>query len=216
MTDKSQNDMSKKSEKRLVAGLTGGFSSGKTTAAEMFAVKGARIIDADKITRDLLKSNARIKGEIIDFFGGDIAENGKIIRKKLSDRVFNDKKGMEALCRILHPEIIKKIKARVKEHASGIVIVDAPLLIESGMDSFVDVVILVSASEENQIEKAGGRGISQKKAKSIIQNQMPLSEKIKFADYIIENNEKMDNLKKGVEQTWKKLKEKKKNWILCN
>ncbi len=212
MDEKKKNELDR-FERRLVVGLTGGLASGKSTAAEMFSALGAKIIDADKIAHDILVDDARIKKAVIDLFGEEITQNGEIHRKKLAEKVFNNKKNLEMLCNLLHPEIISKIKNQIERNVENIVIVDAPLLIESNLADSMDVVIVVARGEEKQIENAARRGISRREAESILQNQISILEKIRSADYVIENNENLCDMKKGVDEIWKKLKKKKKNWI---
>ncbi|MBL7072925.1 MAG: dephospho-CoA kinase [Candidatus Omnitrophica bacterium] len=211
--DEAKKNESDQNEKCLVVGLTGGLASGKSTAAEMFFALGARIIDADKIAHDLLTGDVRIKKAVIDLFGEEIVRDGDILRKKLADKVFSSKKDLEALCNLLHPEIISKIKEQIDRNVEDIVVVDAPLLIESGLNVSMDVVIVVASSKEKQFENAARRGISREAAENILQNQISILEKIKSADYVIENNENLCDMKKGVDEIWKKLKEKTKNWI---
>lgn len=213
MLNNAKADESKQNKRCLVVGLTGGLATGKSTAAEMFSALGARIIDADKIAHDLLTGDARIKKAVIDLFGEEIVRNGDIFRKKLADKVFSSKKDLEMLCNLLHPEIISKIKEQIDRSVENIVIVDAPLLIESGLNASVDVVIVVASSKEKQFENAARGGISREEAENILKNQISVSEKIKSADYVIENNENLCDMKKGVDEIWKKLKEMKKNWI---
>ncbi|MFH1395710.1 MAG: dephospho-CoA kinase [Candidatus Omnitrophota bacterium] len=198
-------------KKTVVIGVTGGVASGKTMVADIFAAKGAVKIDADKIAHTILKENQRVKREIITFFGKNILSNGQIDRKKLAREVFSDKNSLTELCRIMHPEIISRIKHEVELVKTGVVVIDAPLLIESGLNDYVDIVVLVSAAEELQIKRAVSRGISEIEAKEIIMNQMPLSEKAEYADYIIDNTKNLSNLRKGAELTWKRIKEKKKS-----
>ncbi|MBU0682932.1 MAG: dephospho-CoA kinase, partial [Candidatus Omnitrophica bacterium] len=137
--------------------------------------------------------------------------NGQIDRKKLASEVFSSKTRLEELCRIMHPEIMARIKKEVELVNGGVVVIDAPLLIESGLNGYVDIVVLVSTTEELQIKRAVSRGISEMEAKGIILNQMPLSKKAGYADYIIDNTKNLSNLKKGAELTWKRIKEKKKS-----
>lgn len=198
-------------KKVVVVGLTGGVASGKTTVVDIFTSKGAVRVDADKIAHAILKDNKRIQQEIITFFGKNILSNGQIDRKKLASEVFSSKTRLEELCRIMHPEIMARIKKEVELVNGGVVVIDAPLLIESGLNGYVDIVVLVSTTEELQIKRAVSRGISEMEAKGIILNQMPLSKKAGYADYIIDNTKNLSNLKKGAELTWKRIKEKKKS-----
>jgi len=207
--ESGKRERSKNGKSRVVIGLTGGLASGKSLAALNFASLGAEIIDADEIAHELLKENDGIKREVVNSFKDVIAPDGEIDRKKLGEKVFHDTGKLKELCRILHPEIICRIKKRVEASRAEVVVVDAPLLFEAALDSFVDKVIVVSACEEKQIERAVSRGISEHEAKMIIQNQMPLSEKERSADYVIDNSGDRNNLKKGVDELWKKVREKK-------
>jgi dephospho-CoA kinase len=191
----------------MVIGVTGGLATGKSTVTDMFAKKGAVKIDADVISHALLEEDADIHRKIVKFFGEDILTDGRIDRRKLAGKVFFDKESLEVLSSILHPAIIRCIEDEIKRYKDKDVVVDAPLLIESGMQDAVDVVVVVFTDLETQIKRAADRGISEQEAKSIISRQMPLSEKVKFADFSIDNNsEDMEELKKGVDQIWQKAR----------
>jgi len=190
----------------VIIGVTGGLATGKTTVADMFAAKGAVKIDADEITHRLLEENSETSREVIDLFGEDILDRtGRIDRRKLAGKVFFSKQRLEALCRVLHPVIIRRIKEQVERFPESIIVIDAPLLIESRLHEYVDVVVVVTAAERTQIERAKDRGISQEEAENIINNQMPLSEKVKSADYIIDSNTNLDTIKEGVDKIWQKM-----------
>jgi len=105
----------------------------------------------------------------------------------------------------LHPPIIARIKERAEGIEEGVIVVDAPLLIESGLNDYVDVVVVVAANDDLQIERAISRGITKEEAEKIILNQMPLSEKKRFADFIIENVKDLKTIKEGVERIWQNL-----------
>ena len=192
--------------KRVIIGVTGGLATGKTTVADMFAAKGAVKIDADEITHRLLEENSETSREVIDLFGEDILDRtGRIDRRKLAGKVFFNKQRLEALCGVLHPVIIRRIKEQVERSPESIIVIDAPLLIESRLHEYVDVVVVVTAAERTQIKRAKDRGISQEEAENIINNQMPLSEKVKSADYIIDSNTTLNTIKEGVDKIWQKM-----------
>ncbi|MFH1305958.1 MAG: dephospho-CoA kinase [Candidatus Omnitrophota bacterium] len=195
-------------DKRIIIGVTGGLAAGKTTVVDMFAARGARKIDADEIAHDLLDKDGEINRKVRDLFGGEILTEGKIDRRKLAEKVFFDREKLDMLCRVLHPAIIKRIKERAAMAAETVVVIDAPLLIEAGLQNYVDIVIVVAAERQRRIERATCRGISKEEAGRIIDNQMPFSEKKKFADYIINGDKDLNSVKKGVREIWEKIREK--------
>ena len=190
---------------KKIIGITGGLATGKTTVADMFVQKGAVKIDADRIAHGLLKEDQKIRDKVIDAFGEGILTGGKIDRKKLANIVFKDKDKLKKLTNILHPRIIENIKERIEKEGDKIIVIDAPLLMEAGLEEMMDVIIVVKAERHTQIKRAVNRGISEEEAEAIIKNQMPLSEKIKKADYVIDNEEKMEKIKEGVERIWQNV-----------
>ncbi|MFH1846762.1 MAG: dephospho-CoA kinase [Candidatus Omnitrophota bacterium] len=195
------NSSKEKMSKKTVIGITGGLATGKTTVAEEFRAKGAVKLDADAIAHKLIEANG-IKERIVGLFGSDILENDGINRKKLAGKVFSDKGKLKSLCEILHPLIIREIKEQVELTREKVIVIDAPLLIEAGLQEYVDAVIVVTAGYKTQIQRAVDRGISANEAEKIIANQMSLSEKVKFADYIIDGEEDINKVKEGVNKIW--------------
>ena len=191
---------------RKVIGITGGLASGKTTIADMFVEMGAVKIDADAIAHQILENDPAIKQEVIDAFGEEVLTEGRIDRKKLAEKVFFDKEKLNGLGDILHPAVIRQINEEVSRHEDKVVVIDAPLLIEAGLHEMMDIVIVVFADYETQVKRAADRGFSEKVAKSIITMQMPMTEKVKFADFTIDNssNDK-EAVKQGVEKIWQKM-----------
>ena len=187
---------------RKILGVTGALASGKTTVTDMFVAKG---------NHSLLDENEGIKRQVVDIFGGDILTAGRIDRKKLAAKTFSSKKDLDKLCQVLHPVIIRTIKEQVERSSEQVVVIDAPLLIEAGLHDYVDHVVVVAADEATQIKRALKRGISEEEASGIIDKQMPLSDKIEHADFVIENNEDMNTLKKGVDKIWQRISEKDKS-----
>ena len=191
--------------KNKVIGITGGLATGKTTMADMFAAKGGVKIDADEIAHHILEKDDSVKGKVVELFGDDILEGGEVDRRKLAGKVFFSREKLDVLCRIMHPAIIQAIKERTKKFADRTVIVDAPLLIEAGLHEYVDIVIVVVSTEDVQIKRAMDRGITEEEARRIMNSQMSLSEKEKFADYIIDNETDLNEIKEGVEKIWSSL-----------
>lgn len=190
--------------KKLIIGVTGGLATGKSTVTNMFVAKGAVKIDADAIAHEILRTDDGVKKEVVATFGVGTGPGGEIDRRELARKVFFHKDNLAKLARIMHPAIIERIKEEVERVKEGVVVVDAPLLIEAGLADFVDVVVVVTASRETQLKRAIERGTSKEEAEAIIRGQMPLSEKKRAADYIIDSDSDMDTTKKGVESIWKR------------
>jgi len=191
--------------KKIIIGVTGGLATGKTTVTDMFAAKGAVKIDADAIAHRLLEENGSIRNQIMLTFGSGMLSGSSVDRRKLASVVFFDKDKLQALCRIMHPAIIGRMTEELQKIKEGVAVMDAPLLMEAGLAELADIVVLVTAGRETQIKRATDRGISREEAERIIASQMPLSEKEKLADYIIDSDKDMATTKKGVDVIWKKI-----------
>jgi len=195
----------------LTIGLTGSIASGKSTVSTEFEKLGAVIIDADQIARELIHPHRPLWRKIIAYFGGEIQkEDLTIDRAKLGERVFSDEAERAVLNRMIHPEIKKEIDRRlkeiVKERTDALVLVDAALLIETGTFKEMDKIIVVSASKRNQIRRLMDRdGLSVKGAKRRIRAQMSLQEKRKFADYVINTDGSMEEIRGQVRRVHGKL-----------
>ena len=190
--------------KKKIIGITGSLATGKTLATDIFVSLGAERIDADRIAHSLLEEDEEVKAELIKAFGEGILSGGEIDRKKLRETVFLDKEKLKKLSEVTHPVIIERIKKEVASSPKEVVVIDAPLLIEAGLHDYVDIVVVISSSEETQIKRALERGLTEEEARRIIKNQMPLEEKKKFADYVIDNDEEKEKVKEGVKKIWQK------------
>ena len=195
----------------LLVGLTGGIGSGKSLAASFFKELGAHIIDADQLSRNLVHPGQTALKEIVNYFGKNILDStGNLNRRKLAKIVFQDSKKKSVLEEILHPKIFKKeqevfLKTCTKD-PFAIVIIDAALLIESGNYKHVNKVIVVRSSEESQIQRILSRNaVSFDEAVARIKNQMSLEEKIKYADFILDNNMQQEDLKHKVQELFPQL-----------
>jgi len=183
-----------------VIGLTGGIASGKSTVSNYLIAKGYQVIDADLIARAVVKKGSIGLEKIVNAFGNSILlKNGCLDRKKLREIVFNKKEALNQLEEITHPLIIGKIKKNInimrenKDISS--VFLDCPLLFEMSLENLVNEVWLVSTTTEKQINRIVERDdTTPSKAKDIINQQMPLEEKVKKSDIIIENNSTITEL----------------------
>ena len=194
-----------------VVGLTGGIASGKSTVSRMFEALGARIIDADRIARDVVAPGRESWSKIVERFGrGILLPDGSIDREKLGRIVFDDAEARSALNSITHPVIISEIAGRVAtyiEQDAPLVLIDAALLFESGAKgSTIGEVIIVTAEEEIQVERIVRRdGLSPEAAGKRIAAQMPLDEKRRLADHVIDNSGTLDETRLQVKALWEGL-----------
>ncbi len=198
----------------LIVGLTGGIASGKTVVSQILGEEGAHIIDADQLARELVHPHTPAWEELRKVFGEGILEkDGFIDRKALAEQVFSDPEQRNRLNRILHPRIKEEIDRRVREigqtEPDAIIVIDAPLLIETGSHLHMDVVIVVSATESQQIERLKARsGTTEEEARRIIASQMLLKEKLKVADIVISNKGTLEETKRKSQEVYRELKQR--------
>ena len=190
----------KRNKRRIILGITGTFGSGKSTVANMFKSSGAELIDADKIAHRVIRPGSGIYKKIINAFSGGILKKNKTIdRKKIAKVVFKDKKLLQKLNRIIHPEVISMIKNQIKASSRKIIALDAPLLIEAGLVGMVDKLIVVSIHKKKQIERALKKtSLSEADILKRIKAQIPLKDKIRLADFVIDNSGTIEKTRKQV------------------
>ncbi len=194
-----------------VIGLTGGIASGKSTVSNILRQLGAYIIDADLISREVILKGSDGWNEIVDYFGkGVLLPSGEVCRKKLGNIVFADKEKLQKLNSITHPRIIKRINEIIeKEKVKGkqkVIVLDAAILIEMGMQGMVDEIWLVAVDEKTQIERLMDRDkLSYQNAINRIKVQMPLSKKIKYANCVIDNSKDMGYIRNQVCKLWERV-----------
>lgn len=189
-----------------VIGITGGIASGKSLVTKALIDGGYYVIDTDIIAHELLK-DSNVIGELIRTFGEQVYADGAINRKVLGAIIFEDKNKQKKLNNIIHPLVIKEVERLLSLTNRKIVFVDVPLLFESGMDELMDAVIVVAVNPKTQLERLCKRdNISKEYAKKKINMQMPLTEKMKLADYIIDNNESIEDTLNQLEAILRRLK----------
>lgn len=197
-----------------IVGLTGGIASGKSTVASVLAENGALIIDADEVAREVTRVGTGVYNSIIKEFGDKVlCGDGTINRKNLGAIVFSDPEKIKVLNRLTHGPIIAKIKNRVKMlrstvPADSVVVIEAPLLIETGLTSLVDLVVVVTTDEEKQKERLAALGFSSEETMGRIGAQVQPEERQRFANYVIENNGTLDELKAKALELWANIKNK--------
>lgn len=196
-------------KKRIILGLTGSFGSGKTTVAKIFRTSGAEVIDADRIAHRLMRPDTAAYKRLINTFGKSILKKNKgIDRNKLGEIVFDDKNLLVRLNRIVHPAVIRIIKNRIATSSKRVIVLDAPLLIEAGLRGLVDKLIVVKIDRKEQTErilrkykKAGAKtALTRKDIVKRINAQMSLSDKVRMADFVIDNSGTIEKTKKQVGQ----------------
>ncbi|MEK7400369.1 MAG: dephospho-CoA kinase [Candidatus Poribacteria bacterium] len=197
----------------MIIGLTGGIASGKTAIAKLFQDLGATIVDLDSLSHYLLKNDKLINEKLVYGFGcGILNDRGEIDRSKLGRLVFDNPDYLNFLNNIIHPRVIQLsgeiIQQELANDSSKIIVMDVPLLIECNMTDKVDLVVLVYADEETQIQRLLSRGLSESDAIKRIRSQMPFKEKQPFADYIIDNNDSFDDVTKQVKEIWNLIEKK--------
>ena len=193
-------------------GLTGGISTGKTTVGAMFVELGCRLIDSDRITHELFEPGGAVHQAVVAEFGPRIqSPDGRIDRSRLGEIVFNDPARRQKLNQLVHPAVIERQKEFLKsveaEDAEGVAIVDAALMIEVGTYKNYDKVVVVVCSPEQQRSRLEERaGLSDKEIDKRIQSQMPLEEKVQYADFVIDNSGSLEETRLQVVSTYEKLR----------
>jgi dephospho-CoA kinase len=195
----------------LRVGLTGGIATGKTTVGKMFVEVGCHLIDSDGITHQLFESGQAVNAGVVQAFGERVlGDDGRINRKVLGEIVFNDPAARARLNALVHPAVIRRQQEWLKEiearDPAGIGIVDAALMIESGNYRNYDKMIVVTCSAEVQKRRLRERsGLSEEQAEARIRAQMPMEEKVKYADYVVDNSGDLDETRRQVREIHSKL-----------
>ena len=195
-----------------ILGLTGGIASGKSTADIFFKEKHIPVIDCDQIAHDILNVGNKGYELVRKQFGLQIInEDQSINRSVLGQIVFNDAKQLDILNKITHPLIFKEIQAKIalsKVAKKPLIIVDAPVLFEANGQKYCDCTLLIAIPESLQLKRLMLRDhLSKDAALKRIRSQMPLSQKEKLADFVINNDGTKQDLKYQLEQLLLKIKE---------
>ena len=193
-----------------VIGLTGGIGSGKSTVSKFLAELGAVIIDADKVGHEALKPDTEVWREVVAAFGRQIlTPDGDINREKLGEIVFRNSESLSRLNQIMHPRMYDMVKAQLegyRKQGVGVVVLEAPLLIEANWTSLVDEVWVTVASEATVLRRLKEKfELSEPESLARIHSQLPSEEKVKHADVIIDTDCDLDELKAKVEELWQGL-----------
>jgi dephospho-CoA kinase len=196
----------------LLVGLTGGLAAGKTTVARMLRDRGAVVVDADELARKALEPGTQGFEQVCDLFGRDILDaEGRIDRGELASRVFADEGRRRTLESITHPEVFRMLAEAVEAHrgTDAVVVFDAPLIVETGFHEAVDVLVVVTATPEVQVQRvARDRGMSEDGARSRIAAQVDPSRREGLADVVLRNDGDLEELERQVEDLWRELRKR--------
>ena len=197
----------------IIVGLTGGLGTGKSTVTNLFRELGAYVVDWDELARRATRPRSKAWKEITEHFGTGILDDDLTInRQKLARIVFSDKRKLAELNLIVHPEVFKEDERITDEIASrdpdALIIKDIPLLFEVGRHMSVDKIIVVSASKRTQLRRLREKGIAREEARSRMKSQLPLEEKTKSADFVIDNDGSLEETRRQVENLYSLLRSK--------
>jgi dephospho-CoA kinase len=195
----------------ILIGITGGIACGKTEVAKVFQKKGAIILSGDQIGKEVVEKNKNVLGELTRTFGRDILnDNGTINRRKLGEIAFAGRESKEKLNQIVHPHLLKELKKRItglrRDRRDAVVVVDAALIVEWGLEEELDHLIFVESRREDKIKRLRKeKGYSRREALDRIKSQLPESSKKERADVVIKNDGGLAELRKRADAVWKKI-----------
>lgn len=196
----------------MIIGLTGNIGSGKSTVSRRLAELGAEVIDTDLVSRDVVAPGTPGLERIVREFGAGVLNgNGELDRARMASLVFENPEARARLEAIVHPEVIRVVSRRILEYREGrasapVLVVEVPLLIESGMYRMMDEIWVVTVSRNVQVERVIARsGLSGEDVLKRINAQMPQEEKCKYADRIIDNSGSIDETIRQVDAIWGRL-----------
>ena len=197
----------------LRVGLTGGIASGKSTVSEAFARLGAKVLDADEVAREVVLPGKPAWTKLRHTFGSEFFHpDGRLNRSKLRKLVFADPEQRSRLNAIVHPEVMREIDFRFEQLTSSaehaVVLVDVPLLLEVEAADRFDRVVVVYVNETVQLDRLMERdGLSAEEASQALSTQIPLRDKVKQADFVIDNSGTLEETQAQVEKVWQELLE---------
>jgi dephospho-CoA kinase len=189
-------------------GLTGGIGSGKSTVSAMLAERGAVVIDADAITKELQQPGTPVFDAMVERFGaGIVAPDGALDRQAVADIVFTDPEALADLNAIVHPAVGAEIAERLQRAADtdDVVILDVPLLVESGRSDMTALVV-VDVDPDLAVERlVEHRGMREDDARARMARQVSREERLAKADHVLDNSGDVEHLRQQVDELWRLL-----------
>lgn len=189
----------------LLIGLTGGIGSGKSTVSAALAARGAVVIDADAIVRQLQEPGTRVFDEMVERFGaGIVAEDGSLDRAAVADLVFTDPEALADLGKIVHPRVGEEIARRLVELAETdqVVILDVPLLVESGRDDMAGTIVVDLDPDVAVRRLVEHRGFAEEDARNRIARQVSREDRLAKADFVVDNHGDLEELGPQIDAAW--------------
>ncbi len=198
------------SNKKLKIAITGGIGTGKSVVADLYKKHGYTVISADEVAKEILSGDNNVRNKIIEVFGERAYVNGKPDTKYLGEKVFSVPENVIKINKIVHPPTIEKIKMEMSKALTkrNLVFVEAALIYEAKMEELFDYVILIVSKSQNQIDRVKKRSnLSEDEIIKRMENQLPGNIKKGRADFVIENNASLDELKTKAEFVLKILEQ---------
>ncbi|MEY9212896.1 dephospho-CoA kinase [Thermobifida halotolerans] len=192
----------------LKVGLTGGIGSGKSSVARRLAERGALVIDADAIAREVVEPGTPALAEIVAEFGEQVlTPDGALDRPRLGETVFADEAKLARLNAIVHPRVGERTRELTERAGEGtIVVYDVPLLVENGLADLYDVVVVVDTPVETQVERVvANRGMPEEQVRARIRAQADREERRSVADIVVDNSGSEQDLDARVAEVWAEL-----------
>ncbi len=187
----------------MLIGVTGNTGTGKTVISELYKELGARVISCDELGWEVLKEPHIIE-QIKENFE-EAVEGGKVNREKLGAVVFDNKKKLEELNNIVHPELLKKLKKEIKLPKEKIVVVDGALIFEWEIENWFDYIVLLTSTLEDKRKRLKSQGLSEEIITGRLNSQGDSSLYIKYSDFVIENDGTPESLKNNAKWVWDKI-----------
>jgi len=195
----------------LLIGITGGIACGKTEVSKVFQKKGAIIISGDEIGKEVVEKNKKILKELVNTFGKEILNKNKNLnRRKLGELAFASKESKEKLNKIIHPYLLRELRKRIndlrRKGDKDVLVIDAALIVEWGLQKELDYLIFVESKREDKIKRLQNqKDYSRKEVLDRIKSQLPEITKKRLADFVIKNDKGLKELKKKAENIWGKI-----------
>jgi dephospho-CoA kinase len=193
----------------LLIGITGGIACGKTEVAKVFQEKGAIVLSGDEIGKEVVEKSRAVLKELVSAFGEDILKSdGSLDRRRLGRIAFASEESRDKLNRIVHPHLLKELRKRIQnveeDNPQAVVVIDAALIVEWGLEKELDHLIFVQSKREDNIRRLQKqKGYSEKEALDRIKSQLPERVKENKADMILRNDKGLAELRTAADGAWR-------------
>ncbi len=194
----------------MIVAITGGIGTGKSTVCEILGELGAYLIDADRIARDVMRPGHAAFAAVVKAFGADLLDDsGEIRRKLLRQRIFVEPELKLVLEGIIHPIVKERMEQEIEEalrsDPSAVIVCEVPLLFESGIQDRFDIIVVVTAGPEIQHDRLCRRDGIGPERELEIDSQLPIEEKARRADHVVDNSGSIQQTRRQTEQLWHRL-----------